>query len=195
MYLPRRVGVGSSTCIMQWEVRHMLSLLFQLCIVRHALCNSPIRIYLQVPVSKIGSMKRKGPENTLRISGEYYLCGLYWYLIMQYNTSGKSLGCYLHWSAKLNGATELSPPEAFVLASISLSLKNEAWGPDFAQVASMKKEHNFGGGLGMGWGNPFKVALGVDEHEGDLARHLDTAGYVSEGFLDVQFIVDVRLDQ
>ncbi len=149
----------------------------------------------QVPITKICSMKRKGPESTLRIPGEYYLCGFYWYLIMQFNTSGTSLGCYLHWTAKLNSATEMSPPEAFVLASISLSLKNETWGPDFGQVASMKKEHNFGGGLGMGWGNPFKVALKPDEHEGELARHLDLAGFVTEGFLDVQFTVDVRLDQ
>lgn len=167
MYLRRRIGVGSSTCIMQWEV----------------------------PITKIGTMKRKGPESTLRIPGEYYLCGFYWYLIMQFNGSGTSLGCYLHWTAKLNSVTEMSPHEAFVLASTSLSLKNAAWGPDFAQVCSMKKEHSFGGGLGMGWGNPFKVALGADEHEGDLARHLDSAGFVSEEFIDVQFTVDVRLDQ
>ena len=140
-------------------------------------------------------MERKGTGSTLRIPGEYYLCGYYWYLIMQFNTSGSSLGCYLHWTAKLNSATEMSPTEAYVLASISLSLKNEASGPDFAQVCTMKKEHNFGGGLGMGWGNPFKVGLSPDEHVGDLARHLDAAGFVSEGFVDVQFTVNYRLDQ
>ena len=163
---------------------------------RNALLKIVRRLYVsQVPSTKIGNMKRKGPESTLRIPGEYYLCGFYWYLIMQFNSSGTSLGCYLHWTAKLNSVTEMSPHEAFVLASISLSLKNAAWGPDFAQVCSMKKEHSFGGGLGMGWGNPFKVALGADEHEGDLARHLDSAGFASEGFVDVQFTVDVRLDQ
>ena len=140
-------------------------------------------------------MKRTGSDSTLRIPGEYYLCGYYWYLIMQYNSSGTSLGCYLHWTAKLNDATEVSPAEAFVLASISLSLKSEKWGPDFAQVATMKCDHNFGGSLGMGWGNPFKVALGPDEHEADLTKHLDSAGFIKEGFLDVQFTVSVRLDQ
>ena len=151
--------------------------------------------YVQVPITKLAAMKRKGRNGTLRIPGEYYLCGFYWYLIMQYNSSGTSLGCFLHWTAKLNSATEVSPPEAFVLASISLSLKNEKWGPDFAQVASMKCDQNWGGGLGMGWGNPFKIALSPGEHEADLVRHLDSAGFVTEGFLDVQFTVSVRLDQ
>ena len=151
--------------------------------------------HVQVPITKIAAMNCKGPDGSLRLPGEYYLCGYYWYLIMQYNSSGTSLGCYLHWTAKLNRATEMSPPEAFVLASTSLSLKNEKWGPDFVQVASMKCDHNFGGGLGMGWGNPFKVALGPGEHVADLTRHLDSAGFVSEGFLDVQFTVSVRLDQ
>ncbi|KAL3137462.1 hypothetical protein ABBQ38_004752 [Trebouxia sp. C0009 RCD-2024] len=167
MYLSRRMGVGSSVSIMQWEV----------------------------PITTIAVMSCKGPDGSLRLPGEYFLCGYYWYLIMQYNSSGTSLGCYLHWTAKLNSATAMSPPEAFVLASTSLSLKNEKWGPDFVQVASMKCDHNFGGGLGMGWGNPFKVALGPGEHAADLTRHLDSAGFVSEGFLDVQFTVSVRLDQ
>ena len=123
------------------------------------------------------------------------MCGYYWYLILQYNAAGKSLGCYLHWTAKLDPVTEMSPPEAFVLVSASLSVRNEGWGPDFRQVASMKKEHVLGGGLGMGWGNPFRVALRHGEHESDLARHLDQAGFILQGFLDVQFTVDVRVDQ
>ena len=150
---------------------------------------------LQVPITKISSIQREGPSSSLRIPGEYYLCGYYWYLILQYNVAGKSLGCYLHWTAKLDTLTEMSPSNAFVLASVSVSVKNEKWGPDFQQVAAMKKEHSLGGGLGMGWGNPFRVSLRDGEHESDLAKHLDLAGYVTEGFLDVQFTVDVRVDQ
>lgn len=150
---------------------------------------------VQVPITKLAAMKCKGPGGTLRIPKEYYLCGYYWYLIMQYSSAGTSLGCYLHWAAKLNSASEMSPPEAFVLASTSLSLKNEKWGPDFAPVARMKCDQNLGGGLGIGWGNPFKVALSPGEHEPDLMRHLDAAGFIKEGFLDVQFTVSVRLDQ
>lgn len=150
---------------------------------------------VQVATSRVCSMERSGPESTLRIPGEYYLCGFYWYLIMQYNSMGTALGCYLHWTTKLNSANEMSPAEAYVLASISLSVRRSTWGPDYVQVACMKSEQNFGGGLGMGWGNPFKVEIGPGEHEGDLVRRLDLAGYVSEGFLDVQFTVSVQLDR
>ena len=139
-------------------------------------------------------MKRSGPESTLRVPGDYFLCGFYWYLIVQYNSSGTSLGCYLHWTSKLNSSVEMSPPEAYVLASISLSVKRSIWGPDFVQVACMKSEQNFGGSLGMGWGNPFKVDLDPNDSEAELVRHLDLAGFVTEGFLDIQFTVNVRLD-
>ena len=148
----------------------------------------------QVATSRVSNMTRSGPESQLRIPGEYYLCGFYWYLIVQYNSLGASLGCYLHWTSKLNDAVEMSPPAAYVLASISLSVKRSVWGPDFVQVACMKSEQNFGGSLGMGWGNPFKVELEPQESEGELVRRLDLAGYVTEGFLDVQFTVNVRID-
>lgn len=148
----------------------------------------------QVATSRVSGMKRSGPESTLRIPGEYYLCGFYWYLIVQYNSLGTSLGCYLHWTSKLNTAVEMSPSEAYVLASISLSVKRNAWGPDFVHVACMKSEQPLGGSLGVGWGNPFKVDLEANDYEGELVRRLDLAGYVSEGFLDVQFTVSVRID-
>lgn len=144
--------------------------------------------------ARIFSMKRSDPDSTLRIPGEYYLCGFYWYLIVQYNSQGTSLGCYLHWTSKLNSAVETSPPEAYVFAAISLSVRRSIWGPDFVQVACMTCEQNFGGGLGIGWGNPFKIELEPNDREEDLVRRLDLAGYVREGFLDVQFTVSVRLD-
>ena len=69
-------------------------------------------------------MKRHGQHSTLRVAPEHYLCGYYWYLIVQYNSAGTSLGCYLHWTAKLNKEVEMSPPDAYVLATIQLSLRH-----------------------------------------------------------------------
>ena len=59
----------------------------------------------------------------------------------------------------------------------------------------MTREQNFGGGLGMGWGNPFKVDLPAESNEADLTRLLDQAGWVVDGFLHVRFTVDVKLDE
>lgn len=166
-YQPRPQGTGSSQGIMDWKV----------------------------PIMRVGRMRRQGEGSSVRVAPEHYLCGYYWYLITQYNSGGTSLGCYLHWTTKLSSSSEMSPPEAFVRASISLSLRNERSGEEYVHVASMTREQNFGGGLGMGWGNPFKVDLPTESNEADLTRLLDQAGWVVDGFLHVRFTVDVKLDE
>ena len=90
---------------------------------------------LQVPIMRVGRMRRQGEGSSVRVAPEHYLCGYYWYLITQYNSGGTSLGCYLHWTTKLSSSSEMSPPEAFVRASISLSLRNERSGEEYLHVS------------------------------------------------------------
>ena len=84
---------------------------------------------------RVGRMRRQGEGSSVRVAPEHYLCGYYWYLITQYNSGGTSLGCYLHWTTKLSSSSDMSPPEAFVRASISLSLRNERSGEEYVHVS------------------------------------------------------------